>query len=167
MFIDWLSKKDLRDSDSLIVRGAAVVLFAGSVFILDEIFLWHLSLLALIGISIIAGIIGFCVAKTYPIAIKAISPVVCFAVAALLSMEFYQSYSLQKAKSVFLAETDHCKALGLQIVNKDSWTPVCMKRDTLTNNKSCRNLIDNEWFCKTYTHTDIIAMPEGHEKSSL
>jgi hypothetical protein len=82
-------------------------------------------------------------------------------------MEFYQSYSLQKAKSVFLAETDHCKALGLQIVNKDSWTPVCMKRDTLTNNKSCRNLIDNEWFCKTYTHTDIIAMPEGHEKSSL
>jgi hypothetical protein len=167
MFIDWLSKKDLRDSDSLIIRGAAVVLFAGSVFVLDEIFLWNVSLLALTGISIIVGSLGFFVAKTYPIAIKAISPVVCFLVVAWLSMDFYQSYSLQKAKSVFLAETDHCKALGLQIVNKDSWTPVCMKIDTLTNNKSCHNFIDNEWFCKTYTRTDIIAMPEGHEKSSL
>jgi len=167
MFIDWLSKKDLKDSDNLIIKVAAIVLFAGSVFILDEVFIWNLSLFSLAGIAVIAGSIGFFVAKTAPIAIKAISPVICISVAALLSMEFYQSYSLQKARSVFLAETDNCKSLGLQIVNKDSWTPLCMERNTVANNTSCRYFMDNEWFCKTYTHSDIIAMPEGHENSSL
>ncbi|MAD74717.1 MAG: hypothetical protein CML20_08000 [Rheinheimera sp.] len=160
MFIDWLSKEDLKDSDSLIIRVAAVVLFAGSVFILDEILIWNLSLLSLTGISVIAGGIGFFVAKTSPIAIKAIPPVVFFFVTALLSKELYESYSLQKERSVFLAETDNCKALGLQIVNKGSWTPVCMERDTLANNIACSYFRDNdEWFCKTYSHSDVIAMP--------
>lgn len=164
MFIDWLSKKDLKDSDSLIIRVAAVVLFAGSVFILDEVLIWNLSLLSLTGISVIAGSIGFFVAKTAPIVIKAISPVVFFSVTALLSMELYESYSFQKERSVFLTETDNCKALGLQIVNKGSQTPVCMERDKLANNITCSYFRDNdEWFCKTYTHTDVIAMPEGHE----
>lgn len=162
MFINWLSKKDLKDSDNLIIKVAAIVLFAGSVFIVDEVFIWNLSLFLLIGIAVIAGSIGFFVAKTSPITIKAISPVVFFSVTALLSMEFYQSYSLQKARTVFLAETDDCNALGLQIVNKDSWTPVCMESDTLANEKYCSYFMDNEWFCKTYTHSDVIAKPEGH-----
>ena len=162
MFIDWLSKKDLKDSDSLIIRVAAVVLFAGSVFILDEVYIWNLNLLLLTGISVIAGSIGFVVAKTCPIAIKAISPVVFFFAAALLSMEFYQSYSLQKARTVFLAETDNCKALGLQIVNKGSWTPVCMERDTVAKEQSCSYFMDNEWLCKGYSHAAIKAIPEGH-----
>lgn len=167
MLIDWLLNKDLKDSDSLIIRGAAVVLFAGSVFLLDEVFIWNLSLLSLTGISAIAGSVGFFVAKTSPITIKAISPVVFFSVTALLSIELYESYSLQKAKAVFLAETDHCKALGLQIVNKDSWTPVCMERDTVANEKSCSYYMDNEWLCKGYSHAAIIAMPEGHKNSRL
>lgn len=162
MLIDWLSKKDLKDSDSLIIRVAAVVLFAGSVFILDEVLIWNLNLLLLAGISVFAGSIGFFVAKTCPIAIKAISPVVFFFAVALLSIEFYQSYSLQKARTVFLAETDNCKALGLQIVNKDSWTPVCMERDTLANEKSCSYSMDHEWLCKGYSHSAIRAIPEGH-----
>jgi len=164
MFIDWLSKKDLTDSDSAIIWGAAVVLFAGSVFILDEVFIWNFSLLSLIGMSVVAGGIGFIVAKISPFAIKAISPVVFFTTAALLSMEFYETYSLQKATSVFLAQTDHCKALGLQIINKDSWTPVCMERETVANEKSCRYVRDNEWLCNGYSHSAIIAIPEGHMK---
>ncbi|WP_214000950.1 hypothetical protein [Arsukibacterium sp.] len=163
MLIDWLSNKNLKDSDSLIIRVAAVVMFAGSVFILNEVLIWNLSLLSLIGISAIAGSIGFFVAKTSPIAIKAIPPVVFFSVTVLLSIELYKSYSLQKERSVFLAETDNCKALGLQIVNKGSRTPVCMERETLANEKYCYYFMDKEWFCKTYTHSDVIAMPEGHE----
>jgi hypothetical protein len=163
MLIDWLLNKDLKDSDSLIIRGAAVVLFAVSVFLLDEVFIWNLSLLSLIGIAAVAGSVGFFVAKTSPITIKAISPVVFFSVTALLSKELYESYSLQKERDVFLAETDNCKALGLQIVNKNSQTPVCMERDTLANEISCSYFIDNEWFCRRYTHSDVIAMPEGHK----
>lgn len=163
MFIDWLSKKDLKDSDNLIIMGAAVVLFAGSVFILDEVLIWNLSLLLLTGISVIAGCIGFFLGKTFPIAIKAIAPIVFVYVTALLSSELYESYSLQKERTVFLAETDNCKALGLQIVNKGSQTPVCMKSEKLANETYCNYFMDNEWFCKTYTHSDVIAMPKGHK----
>lgn len=161
MFIDWLSKKDLKDSDSLIIRVAAVVFFATSVFILDEVLIWNLSLLSLTGISVIAGSIGFFIAKTFPIAIKAIPPIVFFSVTALLSKELYESYLFQNARSEFLTETDNCKALGLQIVNKGSWTPVCIERDKLANNINCSYFRDNdEWFCKTYSHSDVIAMPD-------
>ncbi|MBV2129642.1 hypothetical protein [Arsukibacterium indicum] len=165
MFIDWLSKKDLKDSDSLIIRVAAVFLFAGSVFILDEVLIWNLSLLALLGISIVAGSIGFFVVKTSPIAIKAIPPLIFFSVTALLSKELYESYSFQKERAVFLAETDNCKVLGLQIVNKGSRTPVCMERDKLANNTACSYFRDNEWFCKTYSYSDVMAMSKRPELS--
>lgn len=160
MFIDWLSKKDLKDSDSLIIRGAAVVLFAGAVYILDETLIWNLSLLSLTAMSVIAGSVGFFVAKSYPIVIKAIPPVVFLSVTALLSHELYENYSLQKEKAVFLAETNNCKTLGLQIINKGAWTPVCMEIATLTDNTNCSYVRDNEWVCMTYSDADVMAMPE-------
>ena len=163
MFIDWLSKKDLKDSDSLIIRVAAVVLFAGSVFMLDEVLIWNLSLLSLTGISLIAGSIGFFLGKTFPIAIKTIPPIVFVCVTALLSSELYESYSLQNERTVFLTETINCKALGLQIVNKGSQTPVCMNSEKLANETYCNYFIDNEWLCKTYNHSDVLAMPKGHK----
>lgn len=163
MLIDWLSKKDLKDSDSVIIKVAAVVIFAVAVFILNEIFYWQLSLLSLTVICVIAGAIGFFVAKTSPIVIKVIPPVVFVCVTAVLSNELYQSYTFEKDRAEFLEKTDNCHALGLQIVNKASWPPVCMQRHTLANNKYCSYFRDNEWFCKTFNHADVIAKSEGSE----
>lgn len=167
MFIDWLSKKNLEDSDSLIIRSAAVILFAGTVFMLDEVLIWNLNFLLLIVISAIAGVIGFLVAKTCPMAIKAIAPVVFLGVTASFSTELYQSYSFQNERSIFLTETVNCKTLGLQIVNKDSETPVCMKRATLAKEEYCSYFMDNQWFCSRYSHSDVIAMPKGHQLPSI
>lgn len=162
MLIDWLSKKELKDWDSVIINGAAVFIFAVSVLIIDAIFLWNLNSLLLAGMSVIAGAIGFFVAKTSPIVIKVIPPVVFICATALLSNEIYQSYPFEKKRTEFLEKTDNCHALGLQIVNKASWTPVCMQREALANNQHCSYFRDNEWFCKTFNHADVIAKPEGH-----
>lgn len=162
MLIDWLSKKELKDSDSLIISGAAVIIFAVSVLIIDAILLWNLNSLLLVGMAVIAGAIGFFVAKTSPIMIKVIPPVVFVCVTAVLSNELYHSYTFEKDRTEFLEKTDNCHALGLQIVNKASGTPVCMQRHTLANNKYCSYFRDNEWFCKTFNHADVIAKPKGH-----
>lgn len=163
MFIDWLANKDFGDSESVIISVAGVVIFAVAVFILDAFFLWNLNLLMLTGIAVVAGGIGFFVAKTSPVVIKVIPPAVVICVTALLAKEIYQSYTFQKERTEFLAKTDSCNALGLQIVNKTSWTPVCMHSDTLANNQYCSYYRDNEWFCHSYKHSDVIAKPEGHK----
>lgn len=160
MFIDWLANKDLEDSESLIIRVAGVVIFAVSVCVIDAVLLWNLNMLLLAGMSVIAGSIGFFVAITSPIVIKVIPPVVFFSLAGVGAKEIYGSYLFQKERAAFLAETDNCKAVGLQIVNKGSWAPVCMKEDTLANNTYCSYFKDNEWFCRGDSYyPDVIAKP--------
>lgn len=161
MLIDWLLKKELKDSDSVIIRGAAVIIFALTVFVLDEIFYWQLSSLSLAVICVITGSVGFFVAKASPVLIKAIPFVAVLSLAAFPAKDWYEHYLFKiTVADPFLAETDHCKVLDLQLVNKHS--PVCMKLDALKKNRRCEHIIDNEWRCWSYSSSDVIAMPEGH-----
>lgn len=166
MFIDWMLNKDLKDSDTLLMRGAAVVLFAGSVFVVNEFFFWNLSLLALAGVCVTAGIIGFFVAKTSPITIKTISLVVVLFLALSGAKGLYEHYLFKIVYiEPFLAETDHCKALGLELVNKHT-RAVCLSKDSKTIKQSCQHLIDNEWRCSVILWSDVIAEPNRNSKAA-
>ena len=167
MLIGWLANKDLIDSESLIIRVAAVVLFAGTVVILDEVLVWNLSLQLLIGMSVIGGSVGFFVAKVFPIAIKAIPLVVFFVLASLASKEVYEHfyYKIVFIKP-FLAETDNCKALGLELVNKHNFA-ACLSKNSRTIKHSCQHVIDNEWSCNAIDFRDIVAKPNWNSKASI
>ena len=166
MFIDWLSDKDLKDSESLIIRVAAVVLFAGSAFVINELFFWHSSLLLLAGFSVIAGIVGFFVAKASPVTIKAIPLVVVFLLAVLAVKGVYEHFYYKIVYiEPFLAETDNCKALGLELVNKHNLA-ACLSKDSRTIKQSCQRVIDNEWRCNPIMMSDVLARPIPNSEAS-
>lgn len=166
MFIDWLSNKDLKDSDSLLFRGTAVVLFAGSVFVINELLFLHSSLLLLAGVSVIAGVIGFFVAKNFPIAIKAIPLVVVVSLAASGAKGLYEYFYFKTVFiEPFLAETENCKALGLELINKHTHA-VCLSKDSKTIKQSCQHVRDNEWSCSVISWSDVIAEPNRNSKAA-
>ncbi|MBU1309239.1 MAG: hypothetical protein KKE30_06880, partial [Gammaproteobacteria bacterium] len=64
----------------------------------------------------------------------------------------------------FLAETDNCKALGLELINKQTHA-VCVSKDSKTI-KSCQHVIDNEWSCSVISWSDVIAEPNWNSKAA-
>lgn len=161
MLTDWLSNKDLKDSDTLLIRGAAVVLFAGSVFVINELFFWQPNWLLLVAISVVAGAIGFLVAKISPLAIKTI-PIVLVLVLAMSGAKGLYDFFYFKHVYIepFLAKTDNCKALGLELVNKHNLA-VCVAKDSKTIKQNCQHVVGNEWSCSVVSWSDVIAEPSG------
>lgn len=161
MLINWLSNKDLKDSDTLLIRGAAVVLFAGSVFVINELFFGQPNWLLLAVISVVAGILGFLVAKTAPVVIKAIPVVLVLLLAASGAKGLYDFFYFKHVYiEPFLVKTDNCKALGLELVNKHNLA-VCVAKDSKTIKQSCQHVVDNEWSCSVVSWSDVIAEPKG------
>lgn len=161
MLINWLSHKDLKDSDTLLIRGAAVVLFAGSVFVFNELFFWQPNLLLLVVISIVAGTIGFLVAKFAPVIIKVIPIVIVMGLAASGAKSLYDFFYFKNVYiEPFLAKTDNCKALGLELVNKHNLA-ACVAKDSKTIRQSCQHVVGNEWSCSVVSWSDVIAEPKG------
>ena len=164
MFINWLLTKDIKDPDNLLIKSAAIVLFAGSVLLINELWFWQSSVLILSGVSVFAGTVGFFVAKRFPIAIKAIPLVVVFFLASTGAKELYDHF-LFKTKFIepFLAKTDNCKALGLELVNKHT-VAACLPKDSKTI-KGCQHVTDNQWSCPVMSWSDVVASASGHVKA--
>lgn len=166
MLVDWLSNQDLKDSESVIIKGAAIVVFAGSVFVINELFFWQPNLLLLAGISAVAGIIGFLVAKTFPVLIKVLPVVLVLALAASGAKGLYDFFYFKHFYiEPFLAKTDNCKALGLELVNKHNLA-ACVAKDSKTIRQSCQHVVDNEWSCSVVSWSDVIAEPGSYVKAT-
>lgn len=162
----WLSKQDLNDSEILVIRVAAAVLFAGSAFMIDELFSWHLGLLLLIGFTLLAALIGLLVAKISPMLIKVIPVIIVIALTMVAAKDLFQHFYFKIVYiEPFLEQTDNCKALGLQLVNKENLA-VCVAEDSKTIQQGCQYIVDNEWRCSSVLWSDVLAEPKKQIKAS-
>ena len=164
MLVNWAVNKDLKDSEDLIIKGAATVIFAGVIFILDEVFLWDLDFSSLAGISVFTGIVGYLIATVSSNLIKAIPFLFALFLTLWAAVDGFSRYMWHKERALyiepFLVKTNNCKALDAQLVNLEYLAPVCMKIDTHKKRVSCDHKVDNEWICSLIAVDDILAKPD-------
>lgn len=160
MLINGLAEKAALDAENVVVKGAAVVLFAGAVCIVNELWSWQLSLISLLVISTVAGSIGFVTASAFPLLIKALPVAVVCYFAAFAGKDVVRHFYFELVHiKPFLAQTDNCKALGLELVNKHNYG-ACVARASKTIQQNCLRVTDNEWSCRIVNVADVVAAPE-------